>query len=81
MRALDEDDASDNQFALEQIHQFLARESFRDDPVYSELAECVATDEEYLRINTELRLMRDGIKGNFNSSPQLEMEQQDEHLI
>ena len=74
MRALEEEAGSGETFALDQIHKFLERNRFSDGMGNSELAECVATDEEYLRISTELRLLRDGIKDSLNDSPHIGLE-------
>lgn len=64
MRAIDGGtvNAPSEGLALKQIEQFLDDALVQPEYDLFEVEEVVATDEEYLKINTELRLIKDGIR-------------------
>ena len=69
---------SDETFALEKVHEFIEKSAFDDDLGAIEMEESVEADEEYLRINTELRLIRDGVKHDYAAETQIELDPLDE---
>ena len=80
MRALDGESESEEAVALEQVHDFLEKTQLTDDWNELELEEFAAADEEYLRINAELRLMKDGVTHDFLEKTQIDLEPLDERL-
>lgn len=77
MRALDDGSGgtkSDDALALEEIRLFLDKSSIQSELDAYEIEEAIATDEEFIRINTELRLMKDGIKQDFTTDPFVDLD-------
>lgn len=62
MQAIDGNTETDEIFALEHIQEFLEKSSLQEGLEAFEINEAAAADEEFIKINTELRLLKDGIK-------------------
>ncbi len=77
MRALDDESDFDEADALEKRHEFIERTAFDADLSAIEMEEAVAADEEYLRIHTELRLVRDGIKHDFAGQTGIDLDDEE----
>lgn len=74
MRALDERAESEEGVVFEKVHEFLERHALLDDFHALEMEESVAADEEFTRINAELRLLRDGLKHHFENETLVDLE-------
>lgn len=74
MRALDDDPEPDVAEILARIDSFLDQSLLRDNQSVSEIVEAMASDEEFIKINTELRLWKDGIKHNSSDTAVSEQE-------
>ena len=62
------------------MHDFLDKMSIQDHLNTLEMEETIAADEEYLKINAELRLIKDGITHDFPNDTYIDMEPLDEKM-
>ena len=83
MRALNDENENetDEAFTLEKVHRFIEKSALDTELDGLDMKESIAADEEYIRINTELRLIRDGIKHDFASETEIELETLDETAL
>ncbi len=73
-RALDGDSDLADTFALEKVHDLLQVGEFESSFNHLDLEEMIAADDEYSKINAEIRLLRDGIQHDFDAETDIEME-------
>lgn len=74
MRALDERADLLEGEVFEKVHEFLERHTLVDNFQALEMEEFVAADEEFTRINAELRLLKDGLKHHFENDTLVDLE-------